>query len=753
MKIAALLAAAAWAQDAPPQTSDTGADTEGEAVVVTAKRAYGSAIADIPPVLELDRNALDALGATKISELIQRLGSSTRSFTGEASGILLNGRRVASEQDVYGIPPEAIEKVEVLSERDAARFGFSPTMRVTNFITKKQFRALATQQLAGAATEGGGGTNYTEANSTRIDGNRRLTVTASYLRQNPVFETQRDIAPVIDAARGINLSPYRTLNPLSDKVSLDGTLAAPVSGKIDGSLNVTMEAERTRGLIGLATDPLPTGAPDILRQRTTRLSLHAGGTLQGYVGSWSWNATSSYDRLDRAALSRGDDATVPPIDRSRTTADTVAGKLVASGPVLTLPAGAARVTLSADYGRSNSNGVAFRGTDGFDFARTVRSAAVNATVPIISPDGPALAFAGRLSATGEIGVSDVSGSGQLLRSTYALTWVPRPIVDFNLSVNRTQTPPDIALLNAPVQTTPNVPFFDFVRGQSDLVTTVAGGNPGLDPERRRITTAGIGLNPIKNTSFRLALDYIDTDIRNLTAVPSGATLPIQRAFPDRFVRDASGALVSVDFSSVNIARERERKLRLSTNLFTKLGKSPPPPPAPTPGAKPDAAAPPPRPVKRPPVLFMNASATYRLADAITLRPGLAPLDLLDGATLDGTGGRARWEADGTIGLGYGPVNIGTYSRLQGPTRIRSELPGSDLRFSERTWIVLYSFVDVSKLVKAPWTQKMSLQFTVENLLNDRVDVRAADGRTPTRYQSAYLDPLGRSVRIGVRKLF
>ena len=48
---------------------------------------------------------------------------------------------------------------------------------------------------------------------------------------------------------------------------------------------------------------------------------------------------------------------------------------------------------------------------------------------------------------------------------------------------------------------------------------------------------------------------------------------------------------------------------------------------------------------------------------------------------------------------------------------------------------------------------MSLQFTVENMLNDRIQVRDRTGATPNRFQAAYLDPLGRSVRLGLRKLF
>ena len=102
---------------------------------------------------------------------------------------------------------------------------------------------------------------------------------------------------------------------------------------------------------------------------------------------------------------------------------------------------------------------------------------------------------------------------------------------------------------------------------------------------------------------------------------------------------------------------------------------------------------------------------------------------------------------------YGVFNLGVYGRLQGPTRIRSDIAASDLRFSGRTWLVLYSFVRMEKVVKKPWAKGLNVNVTVENLLNDRINVTDRNGQTPNRFQPAYLDPIGRSIRVGVRKLF
>ena len=85
--------------------------------------------------------------------------------------------------------------------------------------------------------------------------------------------------------------------------------------------------------------------------------------------------------------------------------------------------------------------------------------------------------------------------------------------------------------------------------------------------------------------------------------------------------------------------------------------------------------------------------------------------------------------------------------------VRNDIAASDLRFSGRTWLVLYSFLDTHKIVNKPWTKGLMIHFTIENLLNDRIKVTDRNGQTPNRFQPALIDPVGRSIRIGVRKLF
>ncbi|MEG8019926.1 hypothetical protein [Sphingomonas aerolata] len=294
---------------------------------------------------------------------------------------------------------------------------------------------------------------------------------------------------------------------------------------MSGSLNLSMEAQRNIGVNGLApallSVPGGRGAlpfandvllyrylPDaVLRQRSTSLTLHGSGMVQGSIRRWGWNVTTSYDRVQgvarsergvpiddlQAAIDAGGDplARVSPeaaalrlADRSRTVTGTLLTKAVANGPLVRLPAGDAQITLSGDYARSSSSGSlpGLRDTT-LDLTRTTGGASVNADLPIASANQDVLAFLGQLSVNGMIGVSDVSDYGRLLSSNYGLTWSPVRPVQLIASVNAAQTPPAIALLTNPTVTTPNTPFFDFTTGTSVLVTTIAGGNPALDPEQ------------------------------------------------------------------------------------------------------------------------------------------------------------------------------------------------------------------------------------------------------------------------------
>ncbi len=830
------------AQDMAP-TPDTPPSSTRDDIVITGKRLPGSVIGDAEPVAVLDAAAMQAMGVTNLTDMLRLLKPLTTSANGSEPVFLLNGRRVSGYGEIQSLPPEAMERTEILPEVEAARLGFPSTVRVVNFITKKHFSALTLEEGAGTTTDGGGGIALLQFGSTRIEGPARQSLTIAYDRQDPLLASRRpvfpdagslfdivgnigpagggSIDPALDALAGravtsaavpvdrairgtlagyasgantprvTDLAPFQSI-PGRDTLKVDGTHAMPIGRSVTASLNLTMEAKRGSGLSGLPRMLLrvPAGNPaspfgrDVLLyryveeagplvQRTRNLDLHAGSTFQGRLERWEWSVTGNYDRLRsdaavdqglvadarQAAIASGGDPFGPftpaeianrIVDRSRTVTNTYSVKANANGKAFALPAGDARMTVTGDYARSASRGTLV-GASGpaRDFARAVRGASVNLDIPLASADRGVLDRIGSLSANGTIGLSSVSDYGSLVSGNAGVTWTPRGPVQITASVTVTQLPPAIGILTTPVVTVPNAPYFDFVTGDSALVTVVTGGNADLIPERRRTSTVGASWKPMKTKEVRFNLDYTETRIEGQTAYLQAVTPTLQAAFPDRFVRDAAGRLQSVDLRPVNLTRETDRKVQGRVSLWLPVG------PAPKPAAgAPARDAPPPPPPKPRPMIYGFGSVTARLDDRLVLRPGQPELDLLDGDTLDGSGGRSRYEAQGNLGGSYGPVQGGFYAQWQGPTRIRSDIAASDLRFSAKMFVGLYSTIDAARLApRAGWAKKMTFQLNVQNIFNDRIAVRDRNGTVPYRFQPAFLDPYGRIVRLSVRKLF
>jgi hypothetical protein len=831
-------APAAGAVDPPSNSAPAPAPDE---VIVRAQHVPGSVILNINPVAVLNEDMIRSLGANNLKELMQRLEPLSASGSGAGPVTLLNGRRISAFGEIENLPPEAIERTEILSEQEAPRFGFPPTTKIVNLITKKRYRGTSVLELGGTTTEGGGGSNYVELNSTRIDGPRRFSLNASFLREFPLRESQRNIVPEGDALfsiegniRGLNggsidpaldslagfpvilaavpsdpasrrqLITYtvdpnraaitdtravRSLQEGKDTLNLNGTLAGPIGKKMDGSINLSIDSVEGRRLNGLApalltvpgsSDALPFSTDvllyrylpgAILRQSSNSLTLRGGATLQGGVGQWAWNVTSSCDHVRgkihaqqglnvidlQASIDGGGDplaavdtsSTSWLVDRSKTVTNSWISKAVSNGPIVRMPAGDAQLTLSADYTRSASSAFQSAADNPTSrLARTIKGGSASAVVPIASSDNGVLSLLGTLSLNGMVGVADVSRYGRLASFNYGMTWKPAKPLQLSASVNNARAAPDIALLTNPVYVMPNTPFFDFATGNSVVVTTTFGGNPDLGPERRRVTSLSVDVHPFSKLDLGIGVDYFDTRIQGQSIAIGSATAAFEDAYPTRFIRDDSGDLTSVDLRPVNVARERERKIRAVLSLSTALGRKP----KPLAGGQPEGAGSP-KPSGQRASIDLVIAGTWRLEDRARLQADGGSLDLLHGDTLTGVGGRPQWEIHATLSGTTGALNFGIVPRLQGPTRIVSALPTSDLRFSSRIWIVPYGSLDLERVVKRPWAHALSVQLTVENLLNSRIKVRDRNGDTPYRFQSAFIDPLGRSVRLGVRKVF
>lgn len=295
---ASCCAAGASAQEAPEAATQ---DDRASEIVVTGQR--GSAVTDLEPLATFDERAVAATGATSMPELLRAIQAVTKSADGGEPIFLLNAQRVSGYPEIGALPPEAIEKVEVLPEAAALKFGYPPTRRVVNFITKARFRQVALRGTAGVSTRGGAEKGLANLGLTRLRDGGRLTLGLEYRHTEPVLLAQRDIAldpnipydplgnitgvgggeidPALSAAAGqvvtvapvpeaaadrtslagyaaganqprLYADPHRTLAPRNDAVKAEAVIAKRIGKTLAGSLSLSLERSRDRERSGPA---------------------------------------------------------------------------------------------------------------------------------------------------------------------------------------------------------------------------------------------------------------------------------------------------------------------------------------------------------------------------------------------------------------------------------------------------------------------------------------------------------------------
>ena len=139
-----------------------------------------------------------------------------------------------------------------------------------------------------------------------------------------------------------------------------------------------------------------------------------------------------------------------------------------------------------------------------------------------------------------------------------------------------------------------------------------------------------------------------------------------------------------------------------------------------------------------------------------IRDGLPVIDLLNGGTIGARGGQSRHELEAVGGYSKNGWGLRFTGNWQSATTVRDGRSTGDLHFSDLATANLRFFINlgqVPSLVRKPWAQGTRIMLSVNNLLDTRMKVRDATGAIPISYQPAYLDPLGRTIKLSIRKLF
>ncbi|GAA4030650.1 hypothetical protein GCM10022281_07590 [Sphingomonas rosea] len=802
-------ATTAQAQPAPAPASEEEESEEGE-ITVTGQRPRGSVVGNIPAENVLDSRDIRATGATSISELLDSVAAQTGSARGRSSGppvVLLNGQRISGFRELRDLPPEAIQRMEILPEEVALKYGYSADQRVVNIVLRRRFNSTNVEVGGQVATDGGyasGRANVgrlTIRDDTRTSGNIRIN------GNNPLYETERDISARV--GEPIDSRPFRTLVGAQQAVNLSGTISRPISKVFTGTL--TGEASRTRGTSALgllSTDPI--------RRTTTSNTLGFGASVNGQKDKWRLSGTANVDYAE----SNSD--TPVRLDESRSRRGTISLDGTATGPLMTLPAGTSNITVKAGVSalsidsRSQRAGTPVRSK----FDRQIAEGSASVDLPLTERASKI----GRLTANLNGGIDQLSDFGTLTSLGAGLNWSPDPKLNFLASFTREEGAPSLQQLGDPFLETTGVPFFDAVRGQTVSVTTVTGGNPALDADRRNVFKIGGNYRLSDEPGLNLRAEFVHERVDRPQISFPAATAALEAAFPSRFIRDGSGQLLSVDLRPVNADYSRRDTLRwgfdFNKQLKTKrpsaetinrlvqqarqrfgnqfpvpgaqpgTGTAPAATPTPTPAAPGGDSPPPPPPADgaAPPPpggpggggfrfggggrggggggpfgaggrggrLNLSATHTVTFNDELIIGPGLPKLDYLSGEAAGANGGRPRHQVQVEGGYYNNGIGLRAEANWRSATRVASA--GDNLRFGSYADLDLRLFANLGErldlVTKAPFFRGSTVRFEINNVFNARPKVRGGSGGViPFAYQPDRLEPIGRTVGITFRKLF
>lgn len=287
-------------------------DTEVEAVTITASgKPYGAVMGDIPPEETFSAADVRSFGVSSITDLLTELTPQTTSGLGGDPVVLLNGRRISGMGEIRDIPTEAIQRVEILPEEVALKYGYSADQKVVNVVLRQRFRAATVEGQVGGSTAGGQLSEM--ANYSRLQLNRqgRTNIAVKIQNSDRLLESDRDlisrndsglydfvgnIGPALPGASQIDpalpvavagvpgwaasgrpalsaftpnlantsdLSDSRTLLPENQQLSINSVTNRYILDNVSATLNLGLTASRNNSLLGPARARLviPGGDP------------------------------------------------------------------------------------------------------------------------------------------------------------------------------------------------------------------------------------------------------------------------------------------------------------------------------------------------------------------------------------------------------------------------------------------------------------------------------------------------------------
>jgi hypothetical protein len=609
----------------------------------------------------------------------------------------------------------------------------------------------------------------------------KVVVTAA-VPSNAVHPLLSDFAANANRVNFIDVAPFRSLVADSESYSANGQLTRHL-GAARLSLSARAQLDMDRRMGGLFASPLgiPAGTPyspfsravvidryigDPLEYRTRSSTFAANGNILAPLGKWQftglldWQHRNSRSLSDngydlsalQAAINAGLVNPFASIPQNlialregfgRSSSDNANAQAIFAGSLFELPAGAVQATFKANlrYDEQRSESL-FQGTTTTrTYSRTETGAQAALSFPIIADSGDVRSGSVTLQLVGGWRKADGIDS----QSDYGLSldWHPLPPLSFRAAANWEDIAPSVQSLNDPVVVQENVRVFDFLTNQTPLVRYVTGGNPNLPLASRRTYLFSVNYSSQGRRSLTLSADYISRRLLNGLASLPPISAAVQAAFPDHYVRDASGTLILVDSRPIAFGLDDSQQVHWSATLRTNLGASS--------GQESTLSA------GRRTRLTLSVDHLWTLSSRRQARPGLEVVDLLAGGAAGYGGGTPRHIVQASVVLGYRGMGADLKGSWRSESLVRassSVASAGDLTFAPRTIVSARVFADLGVLFpNQAFLKNARVSLETNDLFDSSQRVRDLSGTTPLRYQRYLIEPLGRVVKISLRKAF
>lgn len=598
-------------------------------------------------------------------------------------------------------------------------------------------------------------------------------------------------APVLDdfAATANRVHPgdprdFETLRPTRRDMSLQLGASRPL-GPFNASVSVNAASNVSIGRRGvpMASIVLPAGSPwspftgDVLlvrplsagrslRQETHSESLGMSLTLSGKFGDWQTSFSASYARnwsnslydrgIDTARIQelvdRGDPEFNPyalwgesllVTETSRSQGENLNARFNVSRPIVTLPGGPLTISVSGGASRSRTENIQADNSGGVITADTRKREQLNGQVSLaipVSRRGEAeIAGLGDLSIDLSAGGQKATGSQAQKRLGAGVTWSPFSMLQLRGAFDRQDVVPSFDQLDGPrIETVRSI--YDFSRQEVAEPVWITGGNPFLRSGSRQGFTLSAQVRPLGSQMLSLDFSYRARSATGGVAPFPELTPVIEAAFPERITRDAAGRLVAVDARAINIAHTSEAELASSIALRL-----------PDPGTKPREG----RAKASDPLRFsLTLNHSLRLKSELLTREGTPLIDRLR------DNGQSRHSVSLQSVIGNGTFGADANAIWSSAARLRNRgAPGlqQEYHYQQPVLIKLGLFVDPEDLFSAEKRSKilknMRISLDVDNLLDSYRRATLGDGSIPPGYSRDEIDPLGRTIRLSIRKRF